>query len=357
MVSRTGTKALVTAVISGCAATAAWAVNVTVRAVVPPVVVIHDGTKAKIVVKAGMIVADADELIGGSDLASVQLECPNGATQTLSAKFRAVVNGRAARSGCAIDLKSGTAVATALAATADRNTDNDASISGGPYAMTSHHTQFGLSLTPGAKANIDAFVVDGEAFISADKTPAPASLKEGQLFSSTTAKIARIPEQTFQRIATAYVQLDLAQLGRAVTAQVATALQSTWLAALQQPGNANARKALTDMHSSLGLTSSLVSKYQLAKANSSARRLGTPSPRDTVFQYPMDGEYRLSLCLPNHWCGTDTAIAWCQSKGYATATNWKPAYDIGDKTPVRRMGGRDVCNRGPCDGFTSITCQ
>jgi hypothetical protein len=349
-------RTFLTVVISGCVANGAWAADINVRAVVPPVVVIHDGNRTQIAVKAGMQVFDADQLIGGSELASVQLECRNGATQTLSNKFHAVVNSRAAKSRCAVDLQTGTAVATVLAPTPNNSTDNDASISGGPFAMTSHHTQFGLGVTPGAQANTEAFVVDGEAFVSAGKAPAPVSLKQGQLFSSMAGNIERIPEQTFKRIATAYAQLDLAQLGRAATTQIAATLQSQWLAVLQQPSNAIVRKALADTHTRLGLAQSQISKYQVAAANSN-RRLGTPSPFDRVFQYPMDGEYRLSLCLPNNWCGTDTAIAWCQSKGYATATYWRPAYDIGDKVPVRRMGSKDVCDRGPCDGFASITCQ
>jgi hypothetical protein len=343
-------------IITGCAVTGVWAADVTVRAVVPPVVLIHDGTQAKIAVKAGMLVFDADQLIGGSDSASVQLECPNGATQTLSNRFRAVVNARAAKSRCAVDLQVGTAVATALAPTPDKNTDNDASISGGPIAMTSHHTQFGLDVPPGAEAKTQAFVVEGEAFVRAEKAPALVSLKQGQLFSSMTTKIERIPEQMFKHLATAYAQLDLAQLGRAANTQIAATLQSQWLAVLQQPESAIVRKSLADTHAKLGLAQSQVSKYQVAIANLN-RRLGTPSSFDRVFQYPMDGEYRLSLCLPNNWCGTDTAIAWCQSKGYTTATNWKPAYDIGDQTPVRSMGGKDVCDRGPCDGFASITCR
>jgi hypothetical protein len=213
--------------LAGCAATGAWAANVTVRAVVPPVVVVHDGSQAKIAVKAGMIVADADELIGGSDMASIQLECANGATQTLSDQFHAIVNAQSAGSHCAIELKSGTAVATALATAPNKNADADASISGGPYAMTSHHTQFGLTVMPGANANTESFVVDGEALVRTPMTPTPLSLKDGQSFSSLAGRVAHISEQTFQRVATTYSQLDLVQLGRAATLQIAATPQPT----------------------------------------------------------------------------------------------------------------------------------
>jgi hypothetical protein len=71
----------------------------------------------------------------------------------------------------------------------------------------------------------------------------------------------------------------------------------------------------------------------------------------------MQGEYRLDYCLMNNQCGKPTAHAWCQAKGYACAASWQAAIDIGDKTPTQRMGSRNVCNRGPCDGFATITCQ
>jgi hypothetical protein len=340
------------------AAASAWTANVTVRAVVPPVSVIHDGRQAKIALKAGMIVADADELIGGSEKASVQLECPNGATQTLSENFHAVVNGRGAKSHCAIDLKAGTAVATVLAAAPNKNTSDEASINGGPYAMTSHHTQFGLTLTPGAKANTQAFVVDGEALVSAAKAQAPQSLKEGQVFSSLTSKIERISEQTFQRIASAYTQLDLAQLSRAATAQVAATLQSQWLATLKQPENPQVRKALADTHTELGLANSLVSKYQVARENANiGAALGAASQFGNTFPNPMLGEYHLDYCLPNNQCGKATAHAWCQAHGYSGAAKWVADIDIGAKTPTQRLGSSETCHRGPCDGFKSITCE
>jgi hypothetical protein len=348
-------------ILASCAASSARAASVIVRAVVPPVVVIHDGTQTKIPLRAGMIVADGDELIGGSKLASVQLECANGATQTLSADFHAIVNARSAKTRCAIDLKSGAAVATALAAAPNTNTDNDASISGGIYAMTSHHTQFGLIVTPRGKENAEAFVIDGEARVSSPSNPDPMTLKDGQLVSSLTGTVVRISEQVFARVATAYAALDLAQLGGMATAKIAATLRSQWLATLQQPGNLNARKALAQTHRQLKLNASLVSQYQVARGNASASASAScPAkalPTSRTFRNPMQGVYRLDYCLPNNQCGKQTAHAWCQAQGYACAASWKADIDIGDKTPTQRMGGKEVCARGPCDGFAAITCQ
>jgi hypothetical protein len=345
-------------VVASFVASGAWAAGVTVRAVVPPVSVVHDGAQTSLPVKAGMTTADADRLIGELVTSSVQLECPNGATQTLSGKFDAVINGRTAKSRCAIELQAGTAVATALAPIPNKTADNGASISGGPYALTSHHTQFGLSVTPIGKTSTDAFVVDGEALVTAATPGVPSSLKEGQLYNSLTTKVERIPAATFRRIAMAYTQLDLAQLGRGATAQFAAALQSQWLATLMQPGNTGARKALAETHTKLGLGNSLVSKYQVARASPvSNTTVGPSSQTGNTFPNPMMGQYRLDYCLPNNKCGKDTAIAWCQAHGYSGVAKWTAAVDIGDKTPTLRLGGNDVCGRGPCDGFASITCE
>jgi hypothetical protein len=351
---------IVVFVAANIAAQGALAAGVTVRAVIPPVIAMHDGDPTPVEVKAGTIFADGDELLGGSATASVQIECPNGATQTLGERFHAVVNARSAKSRCAIDLKSGTAVATALAATPNKNNDDDASISGGPYAMTSHHTQFGLTVAPDSRVNTQAFVVDGEALVSTPMTPDLVSLKEGQAFDSLTARVVQIPEQTFQRVATAYSQLDLAQLGRAATPQIAATLKSQWLTTLKQPGNAAARKALAESHAQLKLGSSLVAKYQVARVDSNAGV--TPAPVSTplpgnVFQNPMQGEYRLDYCLVNNQCGEATAHAWCRAHGFHNAAKWTAAIDIGARTPTQRMGGSPVCDRGPCDGFASITCE
>jgi hypothetical protein len=346
-----------TFMIAGCAATGAWAAGVVVRAVVPPVLVLRDGDPTPIEVTARMMLADADELMGGAATACVQLECANGATQTLSDKFHAVVNARSATSRCAIDLKSGTAVATVRAAVPNNNTDNDASINGGPYAMNSHHTQFGVAFTPGAHANAVAFVVEGEAVVSDARKRGLVALKDGQSIDSLISKVARIPEQTFRRIVTAYAQLDLAQLGPAVTPQIAATLQTQWLAALKQPRNTGARKALAQTHQKLGLGASLVSQYQIAQANDLAALSNT-------IQNPMQGEYRLDFCL--HYsktsgafggCGGQAADAWCKARGFAKARQWVVARDIGATSPTSVIGDDRICNDARCDGFASITCE
>jgi hypothetical protein len=341
-------RAVIALMMPGVAVAGAPPGDISVRAVVPPVFVIHDGTHTKLPLSAGALVQDADELLGGSDQASVQLECPNGATQTLSARFDAVVNARSAGSRCAIDLKSGAVVATALATAAGRNTDGDASVRGGPFALTSHHTQFGLMMAADARNSAQAFVIDGEARLGIANAASVKSLRQGQAIDALSATVGRIPEQTFQTIASTYAQLDLAQLGRAATAELAAKLQSSWVASLRQPDDVRARRTLADLHASLGLGGSAMSRYQ---------RLHSEPMAGVTFEKPMHGAYRLDSCLPNNRCGKDTAVAWCRAQGYAAARTWVPDYDIGDKAPTQRMGSVEVCNRGPCDGFKSITCE
>jgi hypothetical protein len=336
-----------------------WATGVLVRAVVAPVIVLHDGDPTPHEVKARMLLGDADELLGGTANSSLQLECPNGATQTLTDRFRAVINSRAAKSRCAIDLKTGMAVATTRAAPPNKTTDGDASISGGPYALTSHHTQFGLAITPGANANTEAFVIDGEAVVSAANATVAASLRSGQRIDAFTKKATGIPEPIFRRIATAYVQLDLAQLGRRATPQIASILQTQWLATLKQPTNADARKALAETHASLNLNTSLVSQYQVAQQ----KTLRSAFLANT-FPNPMQGPYRLDYCL--HYsktsgafggCGNPAANAWCKTRGFVKAKQWVIARDIGAVSPTSVIGDDRICRAAACDGFASITCE
>jgi hypothetical protein len=82
-----------------------------------------------------------------------------------------------------------------------------------------------------------------------------------------------------------------------------------------------------------------------------------PDPTQT-FNNPMHGPNRLDWCLS--WgtgCGAEAAKAWCVSKGFAMATNFAIANDIGASTPTRVMSTGAVCDQAFCDGFTHITCK
>jgi hypothetical protein len=50
------------------------------------------------------------------------------------------------------------------------------------------------------------------------------------------------------------------------------------------------------------------------------------------------------------------ANTFCASKGYAAATGFAMAADIGANQPTRLIGTGAVCDQQFCDGFKFITC-
>lgn len=81
-------------------------------------------------------------------------------------------------------------------------------------------------------------------------------------------------------------------------------------------------------------------------------------PGAVTFNNPMQGPNRLDWCYA--WgtgCGAQAANAWCVSKGYAHATNFQIANDIGAVSPTRVMSTGAICDQGFCDGFAYITCE
>lgn len=76
-----------------------------------------------------------------------------------------------------------------------------------------------------------------------------------------------------------------------------------------------------------------------------------------VFNQPIFNNYRVDWCL--HWganCGGPAATEFCKRMGYAYATAWTPAQNIGGFSPTLVLGDGAVCNQPGCDGFNSITC-
>ncbi|MGH7570365.1 MAG: hypothetical protein ACREMK_00790 [Gemmatimonadota bacterium] len=77
-----------------------------------------------------------------------------------------------------------------------------------------------------------------------------------------------------------------------------------------------------------------------------------------AFMAPLWNGKRVDLCLV--WggqCGEPAATEFCKLSGYAEATDWKPANDIGSKTPTVVLSSSQVCSDASCDGFASITCS
>ena len=83
-----------------------------------------------------------------------------------------------------------------------------------------------------------------------------------------------------------------------------------------------------------------------------------PDPVEQTYLQPKINGNRLDLCVD--WgtgCGAPAAKKFCQAEGWATASDFTVANDIGASTPTRLIGTGAVCDQGFCDGFEAITCK
>lgn len=92
--------------------------------------------------------------------------------------------------------------------------------------------------------------------------------------------------------------------------------------------------------------------------NSSKGRIGFDKHynREVTFKGPKVGGYYLDYC--REWgknCGWAAAHAFCKSKGYKKATNFRKHTDAGYKTRV--INGGQVCDAGYCDRISRVECQ
>lgn len=82
------------------------------------------------------------------------------------------------------------------------------------------------------------------------------------------------------------------------------------------------------------------------------------APTQQTFTKPKFKGNRLDWCF--NWsvgCGEQAASAWCKSKGFAKASAWAMASDIGAVSPTRLIGTGAVCDQPFCDGFKWLVCQ
>lgn len=358
---------------------AVHAAGAAVWSVTGRVFVIRDGAAGKILVKAGMPLNEADELEGVTNESSVLIQCPNGAAQTLSGPFNAIINRLDGEAACTIDLRTGTAVAT----TAPANEGGGASLRAGPIAMVSVHTQFGMHVTPqgndrAVDRTISGFVLDGQANCRDDRTERAWSVNSGQQIDIETRKFSSIDAKTYQRLARTFARLDANQLTSA-DPQLEEQLTARWLAVLQYPDDARARIELSRIQ---GSSVSAVARYQRARAKSLAQRSGDPAleskltrpappapildaapPEQTtqperMFRRPRHKEHRLDSCLySGKECGKPAADAWCRQQGYSRASKLEIEENIGAATPTLVLGDGRVCADMECDGFQSVTCR
>jgi hypothetical protein len=83
-----------------------------------------------------------------------------------------------------------------------------------------------------------------------------------------------------------------------------------------------------------------------------------PDPVEQVYNQPKINGSRLDYCF--NWgegCGELAAKKFCQREGWAYASEFSIAHNIGSTTPTRLLGTGAVCDQGFCDGFEAITCK
>lgn len=79
---------------------------------------------------------------------------------------------------------------------------------------------------------------------------------------------------------------------------------------------------------------------------------------ERTFEKPRYAGRRLDYCL--NWardCGQEAATVFCRVKGYARASSFDRASNIGADSDTWVLGDRRVCDEDLCDGFTAIQCS
>jgi hypothetical protein len=222
---------------------------------------------------AGMTLADGSELTGGSKDASVQIECPNHATQTLSGEFDALIDMEDLKTdptepgkpvpNCVINLKVGTAVATS----GNRSpTPGMAAIVSGPVTMASNHTQFGFTATnPSTTAQGEGFVLDGDATLYEKQVTHGLMVHTRQKINPDTKRMLAIEPDRFKALAALYTELDLKQPA-VLPGQDEATWRDRWQAVFDRPDDAKARIELVETQSKGNAVDSGIFKYEVLRA-------------------------------------------------------------------------------------------
>jgi hypothetical protein len=248
------------------------AASLTVGRVVPRVSVVRDGQFLD--ATSEMPLQDGDQLMGAHRLAIVEVNCPGGGVHLLSGTFDAIIRPVApatpnAKAKCVVELRRGIGVAT----TAPGDADEEAEMRSGPIAMTSHHTQFGMSLddtTP-----LVGFVLDGSASCT-DGQGKRWTIDSGRQLDLRSRQKSTIDPKSLQLMASAFTRADLSQ-SKDVDGATQIHLQSSWLAVLSNPSDARARVELAEAQNKAQIRASRLSTYQRARAGTLASQSADPA--------------------------------------------------------------------------------
>jgi hypothetical protein len=216
--------------------------------------------------------------------------------------------------------------------------------------MIATHTLFGLTVSAGDSSEVDAFVIEGAAEVRGVASAA-LELAAGQTINNKVRLVEVLSPNTLERVAGTYARLDISRIGQSPNPHTETVLTAKWVDALRQP-SAQTHAALAATQRSLAIDRSSIAAYSARAASVAVVQLGTQT-----FEAPMAGQYRLDYCLSwGEQCGQPAVDKWCTDRGFARASAWAPAWDIGATTPTRVLADDRVCDQGYCDGFATVTC-
>lgn len=264
----------------GVAGRSACAKEASIRAATSGVEVTTGGQLGTVRAIRGMTLEDGSELRGESVHDSVQLECSNGATQTLSGNrygpFDAVIDNEDPKLGCTVNLKSGRAVATTAAGGSNGSKSGSAAIIGpGAVAMLSHHTQFGVSVTQrGQGGMVSAFVLDGAAVLERKDARTSRDVAAGSTVDTGTNSTHPIDDHSYEEIADTYATLDVSGRSAEGDKSLERELQQRWVDALEHSADPLARVRLAEEQAAVGATDSVIFHYELERAAQLSNKSG-----------------------------------------------------------------------------------